>query len=476
MAVLSNNSSSGIQNEAERYSWAAYHIFVLLSSLIGDSLILYSTFQKDAFRLNKFIVAIIQYIAVCDLAYAVCSVLPSVISLIADTWILGDFMCYVRVYLGFFIFPAEMSLIAVLTTSKLLLLKYPIQSRIWTKNKTYVNGICCLVFVKALSFPLLFLIVDKDDLRFDFRDSLILYASFQKDAFKLNKFIVTVIQYIAVSDLVYATFTVLTGAVSLLADSWVLGDLLCYAAVYMGYFIYITGMSLIAVLTTTKFLLLRFPIRCSVWTEKRAVKVCSLVLIPPLIFPILFLIIDKDDVGFDYRIYTCNYMFTSDIWTNLKPAAYIVTLFIPNMAIVASTIPTLMYLSTARKAARRVKRSVPWQGALTVALTAVVYCVSTLPNFVYHIGESFVDKDPESFFQFRFYRLTETLLMINIMSNFYVYTLTIRSFRRFLLSSLFSVEQLVSRITTSKGDEEQKRGDRRSTPRRNTLRYVTNRV
>ena len=282
-------------------------------------------------------------------------------------------------------------------------------------------------------------------------DSLILYASFHKDAFKLNKFIVTVIQYIAVSDLVYATFTVLTGAISLLAERWVLGDALCYVTVYMGYFIYIAGMSLIAVLTTTKFLLLKFPIRCSTWTERKAIKVCSLILIPPLLFPILFLIVDKDDIGFDYRIYTCNYMFKSDVWTKLKPAAYIITLFIPNIAIVASTTPTLMYLSTARKSARRVKGSVPWQGALTVALTAVVYCVSTLPNFVYHIGESFVDKDPESFFQFHFYRLTESLLMINIMSNFYVYTLTIRSFRRFLLSSLFSVELLASRITTSKG-------------------------
>ena len=305
MAVLSNNSSSGIQNEAERYSWAAYHIFVLLSSLIGDSLILYSTFQKDAFRLNKFIVAIIQYIAVCDLAYAVCSVLPSVISLIADTWILGDFMCYVRVYLGFFIFPAEMSLIAVLTTSKLLLLKYPIQSRIWTKNKTYVNGICCLVFVKALSFPLLFLIVDKDDLRFDF------------------------------------------------------------------------------------------------------------------------------------STYSCTYSFRAVVWKSLRPILSMMNLFVPNIIIVVTTMPTLMYLAAARKSAKRVRGSVSWQGALTVALTAIVYCVSTLPNFAYGVGERFVKDHLSSSFRNKFHRYSEFLLIVNIMSNFYIYALTIKSFRNFLRAKVF---------------------------------------
>ena len=314
MTVSSNQSNFGIQNDRERYFWAAYHIFVLLSSLIGDSLILYASFQKNSFKLNQFIVAIIQHIAVCDLAYAVCSILPSAISLLAGTWILGDSMCYARVYLGFLIFPAEMSLIAVLTTSKLLLLKYPIKSKIWTKDRTYVNAICCLVFMKALSFPLLFLIVDKDDLRFDL------------------------------------------------------------------------------------------------------------------------------------ETYSCTYSFRAEIWKTLRPILSVMNLFIPNILIVTTTIPTLMYLAAARKSAKRVRGSVPWQGATTVALTAIVYCVSTLPNFVYGLGERFVKDRLSSSFRSNFHRYSEFLLIVNIMSNFYIYALTIKSFREFIRAKMFyfSVRRIIA--------------------------------
>ena len=290
-------------------------------------------------------------------------------------------------------------------------------------------------------------------------DSLILYASFQRDAFKLNKFIVTIIQFIAVSDLVYAIFSVLPRTVSFLADSQALGEAagVCYTTVYVSYFNYSAGMSLIAALTTAKFLLLKYPIRCSNWTEKIAVKVCGIILIPPLLFPVLFLIVDKDDITFDIKIYTCNYEFGAEIWTKLRPITFIVTLFIPNIIIVATTIPTLMYLAAARKSAKRVRGSVPWQGALTVALTAIVYCVSTLPNFVYHILESGIFKEKENNLCLsQFYRISEFLLMINIISNFYIYTLTIKSFRRFLFSKILSVVQISwkdSRNTTSAGIE-----------------------
>ena len=288
-------------------------------------------------------------------------------------------------------------------------------------------------------------------------DSLVLYASFQRDAFKLNKFIVTIIQFIAVSDLVYAIFSVVPRTVSLLADSQKLGEfeVVCYITVYMSYFNYSAGMSLVAVLTTAKFLLLRYPVKSSNWTEKMAVKACCFSLISPLLFPVLFLIVDKDDITFDFKIFTCNYKFTADIWAELKRIIFIVTLLIPNIITVATTIPTLMYLAAARKSAKRVRGSVPWQGALTVALTAIIYCLSTLPNFVYHILDVEREIQESSLFQFPFYRISESLLMINIISNFYIYTLTIRSFRRFLFSKILSVVQISlkdSRNATSAGE------------------------
>ena len=84
----------GIHNNAERYSVAAYVLFGLLSSLIGDTLILVATFQKDAFKISMLIVTVIQHIAVANLAISISSFLPIIISLLANSWVLGDAMCY----------------------------------------------------------------------------------------------------------------------------------------------------------------------------------------------------------------------------------------------------------------------------------------------------------------------------------------------------------------------------------------------
>ena len=40
MADFSNKTEFAIKSDAERYTWAVFHIFILLSSLVGDALIL----------------------------------------------------------------------------------------------------------------------------------------------------------------------------------------------------------------------------------------------------------------------------------------------------------------------------------------------------------------------------------------------------------------------------------------------------
>ena len=272
-------------------------------------------------------------------------------------------------------------------------------------------------------------------------DSLILYASFQNNAFRINNLIVTIMQHIAVSDLVYATLSVLPSAISLLTNSWILGDVICYARVYLMYSVYPTGMYLMAMLTSCKFLHLRYPLRLTSWTKKRAHQVCCFMWLPPLITPILILALGKDDVHFDFTIYLCDATFKATAWKTLRPILSIFLILVPNFIIVATTISTLKYLATARKSARRVQGSVPWQGTLTVALTAVVYC-----NLHLNFAIAFLP------FRYRFrqlddqrggalshvHRLVLSACLINIMSNFYIYTLTIKSFRRFLFSKIFS--------------------------------------
>ncbi|XP_063688038.1 galanin receptor 2a-like [Bolinopsis microptera] len=289
-------------------------------------------------------------------------------------------------------------------------------------------------------------------------DTLILYAS-THNVFKLNKFIVKVIQHIAVCDLVYAVTAVFPAATSLIANSWVLGDALCYGRVYTSYYIYTVGMALIAVLTTTKLLLLKYPVRCAQWTKRLGHRTCSLIYIIPLTIPAAFLIVDKNDISFDYTAYNCQHKYKADVWRKIMPIIGVITLFLPNIVILVTTIPTLKYLATAWESARRVRGSFPLQGTLTVALTATIYCIATLPVFVFYITK----ENPEpSLSRIQFRRIANFMSMINIMSNFYIYSLTIKSFRDFLTSRISSILSACLRImtTSDEGDQERRGADR----------------
>ena len=273
-------------------------------------------------------------------------------------------------------------------------------------------------------------------------DPLILYASFQKDAFKVNRFIVAIIQHLAASNMTYSIFVVLPEAIALFSDSWVLGDTICYISVYTYHYIYLVSMLLIATLATSKFLLLKSS-QHRFWSKKNAHLLCSTIWVFPLITPILMLVLNKDDVYFDFRIYNCNYWATADAWAYIVPVIAFFFLFAPNVIIVGITISILKYLAGARKSARRVHGVVLWQGTLAVTLTAVIYCISSLPMAVYQTAERFVDVS-ESHFRIHVHRIGFFLAMINIMSNVYIYALTIKTFRKFLLSKVLCMESAVS--------------------------------
>ena len=159
---VSNYTLYGIQSTAGRYSWAAYNIFVFLSSLIGDTLILYASVYKDAFKLNNFIVSVLQNIAVSDLLLSLTVLLPKATSLLTNYWTLGIAMCYAIVYISFWSYAAGILFIAVMSTTKFLLLKYPLRASYWTKKRGL--QVCASIWVLCvLTAPLTFLVVRRDD-------------------------------------------------------------------------------------------------------------------------------------------------------------------------------------------------------------------------------------------------------------------------------------------------------------------------
>ena len=269
-------------------------------------------------------------------------------------------------------------------------------------------------------------------------DTLVLVASFQKGAFKMNKLLVTIMQHIAIADLGNAITFLLPTIISLVADAWILGEATCHLMVYVGYFLYTASMSLIAMLTTSKCLILRYPLRAARWSRKRVHLICSLIWAFSAMNSLIHLAFHKDEIYFQYKSYNCDYRYNKPVWKYLSPVIFFIYGVVPNVVIVATTIPTLMYLAYAGKSARQVQGSIPRQGALTVALTAIVFCISTLPFVLYQVVLNTIKKDPTKSLHTTTYRVTYFLLMINVISNFYIYTLTVKSFRRFLLSRVLS--------------------------------------
>ena len=121
----------------------------------------------------------------------------------------------------------------------------------------------------------------------------------------------------------------------------------------------------------------------------------------------------------------------------------------PNIVVVMTTVLLLMI---AKNSMPRSGNSLKWQGTLSTILVAVVYCISLLPyiiyNFMGYFGADFV-MDPHGFFQTHYQRITKSFVSINTISNFYIYSMTVVSFREFLWSSRFNV----FKYCTSKVDD-----------------------
>ena len=103
---------------------------------------------------------------------------------------------------------------------------------------------------------------------------------------------------------------------------------------------------------------------------------------------------------------------------------------------------------------RRTQESLRWQGIATVVLTASVYVVAFLPGSIYYIAKPFVEKDPDEpgMFHIQYYRFANGIHRINILSNFFIYSLTVTSFRRFLVTKFYRIVSVCRKSTPSEGN------------------------
>ena len=281
-------------------------------------------------------------------------------------------------------------------------------------------------------------------------DTTILVASIKYNAFNLQRIVVVVIQHIAVCDLINASFCTFPITVLTFTNSGGSNTILNYVSFAATYYVNTLSASLIAALSLGKLLLLKYPLRLRSWSKRRAHKICAGLWIASLSTPALYLAIDREDITFDYRVYTCSYMYSASIWKILLPIKTLLLLFIPNCIIIGSTV---LLLNEARKVVRGSEGSLRWQGIMTVVLTATVYSVSFLPVTIYYIAEPSMvkEQEPGPFFV-EFYRVAVCALNFNILANILVYSMTVTSFREFLKTMFKQTAYLLSSNLPSTGN------------------------
>ena len=267
-------------------------------------------------------------------------------------------------------------------------------------------------------------------------DTVILIASIKYKAFKLHKMIVVIIQHMAVCDLMVSITNILPILVSVIADEWVFGNILCFLNCFAKYYFISASNFLICTLTTCKLLLLKYPLRISPFTTlKRSHMVCAACWFAALATPVTAFLVDWRDTFFSYRRYACDFGFSSDIWLWLQPLLAVLVLFVPTCLVITTTAYLLV---VAQRVVRRGRECLKKQGLMAIILTASVYCISILPEVVYRVGASIirVEEESKSFFHTHFYRVAFSFIALNNYSNFYIYILTVSSFRAFVWSRL----------------------------------------
>ena len=133
------------------------------------------------------------------------------------------------------------------------------------------------------------------------------------------------------------------------------------------------------------------------------------------------------------------------------PVEVLMFLIAPGVTLVVSTV---LILKEARKVVRRTQESLRWQGITTVVLTATVYIIAFLPATVYLVAEPFVKKDQDrpGLFYVEFSRVAIGILQLNILSNFFIYSLTVTSFREFLVTKFYQIVPVCWKNSASKGN------------------------
>ena len=183
--------------------------------------------------------------------------------------------------------------------------------------------------------------------------------------------------------------------------------------------------------------MVKYPLRTGTWSSRLGHKICGAIWILVLCVYtphlVMFMLYSRDTIHFTYKDYSCDYDLTlnSPSWFILYAAVnfLLISILCYTTLLVSST----LLLVVAKRAASRHREALRWQGVTTVLLTVTVLLVSNFPISVVVVTQIIAHYS----YSGTVTRAARYLTHLNIMSNFFVYSLTVKSFRDFLKEKIY---------------------------------------
>ena len=274
---------------------------------------------------------------------------------------------------------------------------------------------------------------------------IILVATTKYKAVKLDKVTNTLIQHLAVSDIGNATFGIVPSLVTLIADRWTFGSLLCDVITYIRMVFYYSSVFLVSALNACKLSLLLFPLQARDWSKRSGHIVAGFAWSIYIAFQCIALICGKfSPIFFEYRVMTCWYV-PADLGIGIGFSVLIFMGLLGYAPILIVLGTTIGLLFTAFRIAKRGRDTVQWQGVVTVLSIAGIYCLAYLPFIIYHTiynniylhpDESGMSPKAKAVFYLQLFSITNAIAYLNNFANIFIYYHSIASFKKFIHTKL----------------------------------------
>lgn len=268
-------------------------------------------------------------------------------------------------------------------------------------------------------------------------NSLILVASLKFRAFRLDKVTVALVEHLAVCDLVSTLVFMVPGTVAVLLGRWPWGFTFCRVRFYAILFLGHCSLWQICALTTSKLLAILQPFRARQRRTATGHVLGTLVWLISAVPPLVLIIVQPNSFYFDPLRISCMHDFSDPVWTYLLPTISFLFAVVPNIVVLVTTV---WLIAASWRIARRGRENLKWQGLLTVIIVALWYCLTYSPNIALNfMGDEYVNPDLHKSSETAKIRvlICSRTLLLNYVSNVFIYTTSVHSFRKFLVKRLW---------------------------------------